>query len=223
VAGQATARLKQHPAAFRLLCGSRIADPVGRRSRVGVLRAIAQVGHDAADLQRLVLLRQLPAAALEVIPQSEYAGHASGRTEPLRIAQPVVQEGVLQFAAHIPQTWSRLAELAGQAVCESPPGGGIRRLGPQIGTDAAAVLITVDLVAAVAAIGADQAVPTKQLRRGRFREPVAGPQVGDAVVTFQAGALDESPGVHRIVPERVVEPAVLSAPTLPVRKIVGRV
>ena len=221
VAGEAAPRLKQHSPAFRLLRSGRIGDPGRRGGRAGILRAIEQVGDHTTNLQRLVLLCQLAAVPFQVVPESERARHAGGRTESLRIAQPVVQERVCSLWPTYRRLGPGRRSWPGQVLRGLACVGGVRRLGPQVGADAAAALITVDLVATVAPVGANQAVPRSSFGAGGCGNRWLGRRSATRWWHFRQVLSMNRPGMHGIVPERVVEPAVLLAPALPVGQSLG--
>ena len=99
----------------------------------------------------------------------------------------------------------------------------IIRLGTQVGTDPLRRPVeAVDLVAAVAAVLADQVVTGQQLGGRRIGKPLAGFQIDHLVMALQATAFGKPLGIHRKDPMMVVEPAVVAPPFIALGGIVGR-
>ena len=97
----------------------------------------------------------------------------------------------------------------------------IRRLDPHVRADPlVGSRPPVDLVAAVAAVLADQVIALHELRRRRLRELLARLEVDHLVMALQAARLLEPLRQHREDPVVVVEPAVLVVPLV---RLLGRV
>ena len=74
---------------------------------------------------------------------------------------------------------------------------------------------TIDFMAAIATIFANQLVTTHEFRRGWLREPETWLQFGDVVMTADTTAFYKSLGLHWEDPMMIVEPSKFARPGLP--------
>ena len=78
--------------------------------------------------------------------------------------------------------------------------------------------VAVDLVAAVAAVLADQVVALDELRRGGLGKPLGGLEIDHLMMALQTARLLEPVREHRLNPVMVVEPPVLVMPLVPLNR-----